>query len=367
MASPISSRAARPPAPPLPAGAVLRSRADSWPLDWDAVGVYLRDRGLALDADFAPRQFAGGLANLNFLVRIEGGWVVLRRPPPGDLPPGANDMKREHRLLSRLWQALPFAPRSLHLCEDPAVAGAPFQLLEYREGIVLRGTSLAPLDARAGLPEALAAMLVETLADIHAVDTAAVGLDTLGRPEGFVQRTAEGWIMRAERVCAGTLSPAAAELARWLRRHCEGAGGDVTLLHNDFKLDNIIIDGASLRPVAVLDWDMGTRGDPLFDLATLLSYWTEAGDPPCMHRLSQMPTAAPGFPTREAVAAAYAARTGRSLAAFRPIRVLAMFKLAVVFHQLFERFKPDPRYDGFDRLAEDLFAFTLDIANEKTF
>lgn len=354
-----------------PPRAALRTPADSWPLDWATVSSYLAGQGLPLDPGFQPRQFAGGLANLNFLLRIEGRWIVLRRPPPGDLPPGANDMKREHRILSRLFRALPFVPESLHLCEDKAIVGAPFQLLEYREGVVVRGASLDPLAERPNVAPALATMLVETLGAIHAVDTDAIGLGTLGRPEGFVLRTAEGWITRAELVAGGQMCTAAAEVARWLRRHCDGVSGETVLLHNDFKLDNIIIDGDSLKPVAVLDWDMGTRGDAMFDLATLLSYWTEADDPPCMHRLSQMPTALPGFPTREEMVAAYAARTGRSLATFRPNRVLAMFKLAVVFHQLHDRFgrgeRPDPRYHGFDRLAEDLFAFTLDIANDKTF
>lgn len=356
-------------APAPPAGLALRSAEDSRPLDWTAIARNLAAGGLAMESGFRPRQFASGLANLNFLLRVDGDWAVLRRPPDGPLPPGANDMAREHRILSRLWQALPLAPRSLHLCADPAVAGAPFQILEFRPGIVLRGDSTAPLPAAPETGARLSQMLVETLAAIHAVDPQAVGLETLGRPQGFFARTAAGWIGRAERMADGPLSPTVAALAQWLDGAKVPDSAAPTLLHNDFKLDNLLVDAATLTPTAVVDWDMGTRGDPLFDLATLLSYWTEPGDPPAMHALAQMPTAGPGFLSRAEAATAYARATGRSLAQLKPYRVLTMLKLGVVFQQLHARHRngetADPRYAGFGRLADGLFDFTLDIVNDK--
>ncbi|MFG1372005.1 phosphotransferase family protein [Xanthobacter oligotrophicus] len=354
-----------------PAGVALRSRAESRVLDWDAVAIHLADHGIALDRVFAPRQFAGGLANLNFLLRVDGGWAVLRRPPDGPLPPGAHDMAREHRILSNLWRELPLAPRSLHLCADAGVAGAPFQLLEFRNGIALRGDSLAPFPATTETSADVSRLLVETLAAIHAVDPKRVGLDTLGRPAGFFARTAAGWIGRAERVAKGALSPAVSAVAGWLAAAEVADAAAPTLLHNDFKLDNVLLDPVTRAPVAVVDWDMGTRGDPLFDLATLLSYWTEPGDPACMHQLAQMPTAHPGFLTRAEAAQAYARATGRDLGQLKPYRVLTMLKLGVVFHQLHARHlageTADTRYAGFGQLAEALFDFTLDIVNDKTF
>lgn len=359
-------------APPVPpAGVALRGVAESRVLDWDAIGAHLSAHGLVLDPAFTPRQFSGGLANLNFLLRVNDGWVVLRRPPDGPLPPGAHDMAREHRILSRLWRELPLAPRSLHLCADAAVSGAPFQILEFRNGVAVRGDRLAPFAATAGLGAELSRTMVQTLAAIHAVDPARVGLADLGRPEGFFARTASGWIGRAERVANGALSPAASAIARWLAAAEVEDARAPTLLHNDFKLDNVLMNADTRAPVAVVDWDMGTRGDPLFDLATLLSYWTEAGDPPCMHELAQMPTAHPGFLSRAAAAEAYAEATGRSLGKFKPYRVLTMLKLGVVFHQLHGRYlageTADPRYAGFGELAEALFDFTLDIVNDKIF
>lgn len=358
-------------APPLPPGVALRSVEAGRPLDWGAIAGHLAAHGLALDPGVPPRQFAGGLANLNFLLCLDGRWAVLRRPPDGPLPPGAHDMGREHRILSRLWRALPLAPRSLHLCADAAIAGAPFQILEFRPGICVRGDGLSPLPETAQTGARLSAMLVETLVAIHAVDPAAVGLGDLGRPDGFFARTAAGWIARAERVAGGNLSPAAAAIARWLKAAQVPDAAAPTLLHNDFKLDNLLIDPATLAPVAVVDWDMGTRGDPLFDLATLLSYWSEAGDPPAMHRLAQMPTARPGFLGRAALAQAYGRATGRSLGALKAYRVLTMLKLGVVFHQLHARHRAgetsDPRYAAFGTLGDELLEFTLDIVNDRKF
>ncbi|MNZ42585.1 Phosphotransferase enzyme family protein [compost metagenome] len=354
-----------------PSGAVLRNEADMRQLDWPRIATYLASHGLLLDPHVPPRQFVGGLANFNFLVRVNDTWMVLRRPPDGPLPPGANDMAREHRILSRLWEELPFAPRSYHLCEDVEIAGAPFLLVEFRSGLVLHGGSLGPLEPSMDTGLALSRMLVDTLAAIHAVDPERIGLRTLGRPEGFFRRTAQGWSKRAELVSNGELSGAAIEAVRWLEQCAEPAATAPVLLHNDFKLNNIILDPQTLKPNAVVDWDMGTRGDAMFDLTTLLSYWSEAGDPDCMQRLEQMPSLNPGFASREAIANAYAAATGRSLADIKPWRVLTMFKLAVVFQQLHSRYVSgetnDPRYVGFGQLGLELHEFTLDVINERVF
>ncbi|MDN7139864.1 phosphotransferase family protein [Pseudomonas sp. JQ170] len=354
-----------------PPGAALRSLAETHPLDWPAVCHYLQAHGLEVDTHLAPRQFVGGLANFNYLLRVNGQWMVLRRAPAGPLPPGANDMRREHRILSRLSQGFALAPCSYHLCEDASIAGAPFQLLEYRDGVAVRGASLAPLPETQALGLQLSQMAVRTLAALHQIDVHAVDLAELGRPEGFFRRTAEGWSARCERVSLGAPSAAARQTMDWLAQVADPKPVTPVLLHNDFKFDNILLDPVSHEPVAILDWDMGTRGDALFDLGTLLSYWTEAGDPAGMQALGQMPTAQPGFLTREQVARAYASLSGRSLDEFKPYRVLTQFKLAVVFQQLYQRYRSgevdDPRYAGFDTLANDLHTFTLDIISDTIF
>lgn len=355
----------------LPPGLALRPQNLSEPLNVAAVSAWLEREGGRLDPGVEPRQFAGGLANLNYLIRLSGGWAVLRRPPSGPLPPGANDMVREHRILSRLWRVLPLAPRSLHLCADPTVIGVPFQILEFRSGLTLRGESLAPLPATSDTGARLSAVLVDVLARVHAVDPETIGLGSLGRPEGFFRRQARGWLGRAAGVTAGELPVAALRIADWLDACPEPQDRGAVLLHCDCKLDNLLLDPGTLEPTALVDWDMGTRGPAMFDLATTLSYWTEPGDPECMHRLAQMPTAHPGFMTREEVAAAYARRTGRDVSALQPWRVLTILKLAVVFLQLYRRHASgettDPRYASFRALGHELFAFALDVARGRLF
>lgn len=333
-------------------------------MDWAAVGAYLARHGITLLAGERPR-FSGGFANRNYLVELGTGKAVLRRPPPGPLPPGAHDMAREHRILSRLPDALGFVPRSLHLCEDESVIGVKFQLLEYREGLVLGGSVLPA--AYAGRGGALSEMMLSTLAAIHGVDPAAVGLGDLGRPEGFLGRAVEGWLKRGAAVEGG---PLLEELGVWLRGHAVPDGA-ATLLHNDFKLDNMILDPATLRPNAVVDWDQGTRGDPLFDLATLLSYWAEPGDPAAMHQLQQMPTAAPGFLSREQAALRWGALTGRDVSDIRFHRVLATVKLTVIFLQLHALWRrgtvTDARFEGFGALGQGLLEFGREVAAGRAF
>jgi aminoglycoside phosphotransferase (APT) family kinase protein len=348
----------------------LRPAGESVPQDWARLATHLAKRDLELSLAEPPRQFSGGLANLNYLITVNGREAVLRRPPPGELPPGAYDMAREFGILARVSKGFGLAPAAVHLGVDAEVLGAPFQIIEFRRGFAVRGT--LP-DALAGIPEIgrrLADTMIDVLVQLHALDTDALGLGDLGRPQGFLQRAVEGWSKRALIATEGTTSPLIPELSAWLRAHLV-PDGPFALLHNDIKLDNILLDGSSLAPVAVLDWDQSTRGDALFDLATTLSYWTEAGDPPAMHALRQMPTAHPGFPTREQAALSYAKATGRDLSDFRFYRVLAMFKLAVIFHQLHARYRQgathDPRYAAFGELADGILEFTHTVAKGEVF
>jgi aminoglycoside phosphotransferase (APT) family kinase protein len=343
--------------------------ADTPALDWQSLARHLADHGHRLSLEPKPRRFASGLANLNFRIGFDGAPAVLRRPPPGQLPPGAYDMGREFRILSRLWRAFALAPRGLFYEEDQAVFGAPFQILEYRRGFAVRATLPEPLAHDPAVAARLGRVLIEVLAQLHAVDPDTVGLGDLGRPEGFLERSIEGWARRGEKAREQGPGPLLPTLATWLRAHRVPDGAPV-LLHNDYKLDNLLLDPDTLDPVAVVDWDQGTRGDALFDLATLLSYWTEPGDPPAMHALSQMPSAAPGFPSRREAAARYADLTGRDLSDFKFHRVLGLFKLGVVFHQLHARYRQgqaDARYLDFGAVADGLLEFAEAVARDEYF
>ena len=337
----------------------FRRPEDVDPLRWDALATWLHARGHTVTLPDGPRQFAGGLGNWNYLVELDGAPHVLRRPPAGPLPVGANDMTREHRILGRLNSHFSLAPYAPVFCGDDTVIGAPFLLIEYRDGVVLR--DVLPADATLPLRGRLATQLVDVLARLHALEPRDVGLQDLGRPEGMVARQAKNWTLRARNAFDGHLPPALAAVAGWLDRPAP-LPQRTSLLHSDYKLDNLILAPRTLEPVALIDWDMGTLGDPLMDLATLLSYWAEPGDHPAMLALGQMPTAVAGFPSRAQVLQMYARRSGLALDQFRYYRVLALFRLCVVFQQLVRRHqrsgRKDARAASFPALVAGLVDFT---------
>jgi aminoglycoside phosphotransferase (APT) family kinase protein len=348
------------------ASASFRSPEKTVRQDWSALSCHLERNGLHLDWTAEPRQFSGGLANLNYLVMINDEQWVLRRPPPGKLPPGANDMQREYTILKSLWQAYPLAPKAIHFSEDRSVLGAPFLIMQYRPGIVIGGSLPESRAISEQEREALGQCAISLLANLHSVDAASIGLSSLGKPEGMLARMVDGWEKRAHYACGGDMPKGITRTVNWLRSRIPATQA-ACLLHSDFKLDNMILDPATLEPRAVIDWDMGTRGDPLVDLGTLLSYWTEAGDPEAMHQLAQMPTAQPGFPTRDELIEMYARETGCDLSCFRFYRVVCMLKLCVVFMQLHARYirgeaVPD-KYKTFGKLALGLLDFTESIAS----
>ena len=348
----------------------IRAADAGVPMDWAQARAHLAAYGMRLDEEPPPRQFAGGLANLNYLISLHGSPAVLRRPPMGELPPGSHDMAREHRILSRLPAALDFVPRSLHLCSDASVIGAQFQILEYRPGLVVRATMPPQLDGRAEAGARLSQVLVETLAAIHAVDAGSIGLGDLGRPEGFLGRMVGGWSKRGLAAKEDGTDALHTDVQTWLGRNAVPDGAP-TLLHNDFKLDNMILDPVDLSPVGVVDWDQGTRGDPLMDLATLLTYWTQAGDPPAMHDMAQMPAMSVGFWSRAQAIERYAALSGRDMSDFRFHRVLAMYKLGVIFLQLGFRYRTgattEARYAPLSGIGTGIVAFAHDIALGRAF
>ena len=305
-------------------------------LDLTRLGPWLRAQ-LGVEGEVETFRFAGGHANLTYLLRAGGQEFILRRPPLGPVPAGAHDMRREHRVLSRLNPVFPLAPRSLALCEDESVIGAIFMIAERREGLNILLDMPAHLQGRPDLNRRIGEMLIDVLADFHAVDAEAAGLGDLGRPEGFMQRQLDGWTKRWA-VALDRDYPQTEALLGWLRDRMP-APQRAGLVHNDFKLDNLLVaHDDPARPVALLDWDMCTRGDPLSDLGYLLNYWGEAGDPPDWIAAASMPSWRPGFPTRAEAIGRYAARSGLDCAAIGWYQVFNAFRLAVIIQQIYIRY-----------------------------
>ncbi len=306
-------------------------------LDVGVVSAYLRGRLPEGDRPLEVLQFPGGHANLTYLLRYGAREYVLRRPPLGPVAPRSHDMVREFRALHALGPYFPPAPRVYVLCEDPAVIGAPFFVMERRHGIVVRRTMPPEIPDDPGLRRRIGEAAIDTLADLHAVPVAGTPVAALGKPEGFVERQIRGWSERWQRAKTEELATMD-ELSAWLAARIPPAGA-ATVVHNDFKLDNMMLDAADPgRVVAVLDWDMTTLGDPLIDLGTLLGYWPEATDPPERLAIAMQPTCLEGFPTRAEIVARYAARSGRDVGAIRFFETFALFKLAVVLQQIYVRF-----------------------------
>jgi aminoglycoside phosphotransferase (APT) family kinase protein len=314
---------------------VFRATVETTPQDWAALSAWATRRGHALDASSA-RQFAGGKANLNYLVTLDGQPAVFRRPPAGPIAEGANDMAREWRVLSRLNAGFALAPRGLLYCDELDVLGAPFQFLEYREGLVIGGELPSGLPGDA--PVRITATLIEAMTSLHRVAPEDVGLGDLGRPQGFLERQLTGWTRRAHAVWPEGLPGVVTSLTAELGRQIPEPSG-VSLLHMDLKLDNMLIDRETLSPNAVIDWDMTTRGCPLFDLAILVSYWMEPGDPEAVRAVNQMPTTAAGFGSRREVIDSYFVATGSEP---RPLHwhiACARLRLAVAWMQLYRKWQ----------------------------
>ena len=229
--------------------------------------------------------------------------------------------------------ALPFIAHGLYLCDDASIIGQRFQIIEYRPGLVIREHLPAELAHRPEIGVRLSQVLLETIAAIHAVDTKAVGLDDLGRPDGFLARGVSGWRKRGLTAMEPGTETLHIDVGKWLEQNLV-PDGPPGLLHNDFKLNNMILDPDNLSPRAVVDWDQGTRGDPLFDFATLLSYWIHADDPWAMHDMEQMPALEACLCTRQEAVATYARLSGRDMSNFLFHRVLAMYKFLSFFCSL---------------------------------
>ena len=290
----------------------------------------LRDY-LGSSRELTGRMFAGGRSNLTYAVTDGENRWVLRRPPLGHVLPTAHDMVREHRVLEALSKAGFPAPRPVLLCTDPAVIGAPFYLMEHVDGRIYRDVADLAALGPAAMRE-LSLSLVDTLADLHALDPAAVGLGDFGRPEGFNERQVHRWKKQLDASRSRDV-PGIEEL--YARLAVDVPSGDGTVVHGDYRLDNVLI-GAELQINAVLDWEMSTLGDPLSDVALMLVY---AGLPLQVNGGEEnAPLAVPGHPALPEIAARYAERSRRDVSDLKWYVAFAAFKLAVILEGVHYRY-----------------------------
>jgi aminoglycoside phosphotransferase (APT) family kinase protein len=258
-------------------------------------------------------------------------------------------MAREYRWLSAVHPVFPLAPRVYALCEDPAIVGSVFYVMERRHGTVVRDQEPPSIKNHPEARRGVSLALVDALADLHAIDIGAAGLSHLGKPQGFVERQVRGWTERWNRATTSDL-PEMDAVARWLIESLPPNPEQPAIVHGDFKLDNLLLDPADPRRlVAVFDWEMAALGDPLVDLGILLAYWA-ATAPPEHHDALSTVTALPGWLTPRELVERYAARSGRDVTGLQFYETFALFKIAVVVQQIYYRFvngqTSDPRFGG---------------------
>ncbi|MEX1364091.1 MAG: phosphotransferase family protein [Nannocystaceae bacterium] len=327
---------------------------DGEQLDLSALDAYLGRELPQLSGDLVIEQFPSGHSNLTYLLRKGPTELVLRRPPLSVQVESAHDMGREHRVLAALQGVYPLAPRPLSYCDDPAVIGAPFYVMERRQGVILRKKLPKELGVDAPMLRRMCESLVDELAALHGVDLEAAGLADFGRPQGYVRRQVEGWIRRFDKAKT-TEVPDIERLGAWLRQRIP-PDGEPTLVHNDYKFDNVMLDPADpARIVAVLDWELCTVGDPLMDLGTTLGYWVQADDDPRWQAMAFGPTNLPGAMTRRELAQRYAERTGRDTSNMLFYYCFALLKIAGIVQQIYFRwskgYTKDPRFGMLDQIV----------------
>jgi aminoglycoside phosphotransferase (APT) family kinase protein len=314
-------------------------------LDIKALNKYLQSHVADITEVQTVSQFPGGYSNLTYLVSTLDKEYVLRRPPLGAKIASAHDMSREFRVLSMLEGHYAKIPKPTVFCEDEAILGSPFYMMERVKGIILRAKDATNPALTPTLMADLSKSLIDNLADLHALDLTSTKLITLGKPEGYVPRQVAGWIKRYNNAITDDL-PDMERIASWMQDNLPPEQSP-TFIHNDYKYDNVVLNPNNVSEIAaVLDWEMATVGDPLIDLGTSLAYWSENNDEPFTKYFNL--TWLPGNMTREEVVQYYAKRTGRDVSNFVFYYVYGLYKNAVIAQQIYARWKAgfskDPRF-----------------------
>ncbi|HTQ62748.1 MAG TPA: phosphotransferase family protein [Candidatus Solibacter sp.] len=303
------------------------------------------------------QQFPSGHSNLTYSIQLGERRLVLRRPPFGSKVKSAHDMGREFRVLSKLHPVYPPAPEVLLYCDDESVLGAPFYVMQPITGIILRRDPPPGLAFPPEIARRVCESFVANLALLHSIEFAAIGLGDFGKPVGYLERQVRGWIERYHGSKTHDI-PEVEKLSAWMQQNLPQSCG-ATLLHNDYKFDNMILDPADLSIIiGVLDWEMSTIGDPLTDLGTALAYWVDADDPDDLQKIRWGPTNYPGNMRRSELVHRYGQITGREIRNMVFYLVFARFKLAVIVQQIYYRYRlgltHDERFAAMSEVVNNL-------------
>jgi aminoglycoside phosphotransferase (APT) family kinase protein len=291
------------------------------------------------------QQFRSGASNLTYLLQYPDRELVLRKPPAGMKAASAHDMKREFLIQSRLQPVYPLVPSMIALCDDQAVMGSDFYVMERVVGDIFRRDvpeGVTPADV-----SVMADSLINGLVQLHAVDASI--LAELNKGHGYVQRQVEGWSKRYRNALTDDV-PNGEKVMAWLEAN---RADDVAscVIHGDWRIDNVVFDLKQARIVGVLDWELATVGDPLMDLGSALAYWVDRDDEPAFAALRRQPSHLPGMPTRDEFVAKYLEKSGVRCDDFTFYEVFGLFRLAVIIQQIWARYvagqTTNPAFAGF--------------------
>lgn len=305
----------------------------------DKLRNYLRERLPEFKGPLVVEQFPSGFSNLTYLLRIGERELVLRRPPIGAKIRTAHDMGREFRILTQLQPIYRKVPKPFFYCDDESILGAPFYVMERVTGVILRAHPPKDISLSPDIMQKLSRSFVETLIEIHQIDFQAAGLADLGTPQGYVKRQVEGWTKRYYNARTDDV-PEVERLVDWLQAHAPTDSTQPSLIHNDYKYDNLVLSPVDIcNVIAVLDWEMATIGDPLMDLGTTLGYWVESTDPEEWQRYGFVLTRLPGNFTRSEIVQYYEKGSGREVADAVFYYVFGLLKIAVIVQQIYFRYR----------------------------
>lgn len=311
-------------------------------LDATVVDQFMKQAIPGLTGQPAILQYPGGASNLTYQVDYGDRSFVLRRPPFGKIAKSAHDMMREARVMKALKPVYPYVPDIIAICEDHAVLGCDFYVMERLKGIILRQDFPEDLDLNEADTRKLCLNVIDKLVDLHKVDTTAAGLDSLGKGAGYVERQIGGWSNRFRKAKTDDVGDFETVMT-WLD---DKMPADVAqcLIHNDFRFDNVVLNPDNpFEVIGVLDWEMATIGDPLMDLGNSLAYWIEADDDDVFRTMRRQPTHRPGMLTRKEVVAYYMEKSGMAKSGYRAeqfdyYEIYGLFRLAVIMQQIYYRF-----------------------------
>ena len=283
-------------------------------------------------------QFPSGFSNLTYQLSFGEQKFVLRRPPFGAKIKSGHDMGREYKILHNLKKVYSKVPEALFYSEDESIIGAPFYIMEKVEGIILRAKMPKEMTPDETTMSGIATAFVDEFAALHTVDYESAGLSDLGKPEGYIERQIKGWTKRYYNAKTDEIFPIE-NAAKWLLENMPSESGS-SLIHNDFKYDNLVLDPDDwTNVIAILDWEMSTLGDPLMDLGTSLGYWINHNDPEFMIQLKLNPTTLPGNPKRGDLVEMYAKASGQDISNIVFYYTYGLFKIAVIIQQIYFRYQ----------------------------